>query len=43
MDGLDDTEDPHILAFINYLQFERRYSLLTVQNYQRKTSKYSQF
>lgn len=43
MDGLDDTEDPHILAFINYLQFERRYSLLTVQNYQRDILQFLQW
>ena len=35
MSGASHTLSPTVQAFIDYLQFERRYSALTVENYQR--------
>ena len=35
MSGSQQLLDPNLQSFVNYLQFERRYSLLTVENYQR--------
>ena len=37
MSGSQSDNDPNLQAFIDYLQFERRYSLLTVEHYQRDT------
>ena len=41
MPGSEPTLDPNIQAFIDYLQFERRYSPLTVENYQRDILQFS--
>ena len=35
MTGSFENVDPNLQSFIDYLQFERRYSALTVENYQR--------
>ena len=35
MSGSQQLLDPNLQSFVNYLQFERRFSLLTVENYQR--------
>ena len=35
MSGSSQTLDPNLQAFIEYLQYERRYSLLTIEHYQR--------
>ena len=37
------TLDPHLQAFIEYLQYERRYSLLTVEHYQRDLLQFTQW
>ena len=43
MSGSAPQLDPNIQAFIDYLQFERRYSPLTVENYQRDILQFCQW
>lgn len=43
MSGSSHTLDPHLQAFIDYLQYERRYSLLTVEHYQRDLLQFTQW
>jgi integrase/recombinase XerC len=43
MSGSSQTLDPHLQAFIDYLQYERRYSLLTVEHYQRDLLQFTQW
>ena len=43
MSGSSNSVDPNILAFIDYLQFERRYSALTVENYRRDILQFTQW
>jgi len=43
MNGSPENSDPNIQSFIDYLQFERRFSALTVENYQRDVLQYVQW
>lgn len=43
MSGAAQTLEPNLQAFIDYLQFERRYSLLTVEHYQRDLLQFKQW
>lgn len=43
MSGLSQPLDPSMQAFKDYLQFERRYSPLTVENYQRDILQFTQW
>ncbi|MGB1310184.1 MAG: site-specific integrase, partial [Leucothrix sp.] len=43
MSGADHSVSPNIQAFVDYLQFERRYSPLTVQHYQRDILQFTQW
>jgi len=43
MSGSAENLDPNIQSFIDYLQFERRYSALTVDNYQRDILQFTQW
>ncbi len=43
MSGSSPVLDPNLQTFIEYLQYERRYSLLTVENYQRDILQFSKW